>query len=233
VLAGLIAGVITSGFHALLIEPIIERAIALEEEPSHSHGDAADVPVVDRPTQRWGLVLGFALYGAICGVLLGLFGYLTQSWRPATWTMLRHALVLAILMGWTVALFPFLKYPANPPGVGEPETVGYRQGLFVGFIALSVVGTALAVGLLRLRHRLTGTSSRGQRAWLVSVATYAIYAITLYAVFPTNPDPMAMPAELVWAFRIISFAGLMLFWLVLGVAFGWLARDTASALVPG
>jgi hypothetical protein len=34
VVAGLIAGAITAGFHTLLLEPLIERAIGLEEQAS-------------------------------------------------------------------------------------------------------------------------------------------------------------------------------------------------------
>ena len=231
VIAGLIAGAITSGFHALLIEPIIDRAIALEEQPGHSHGEPAEEPVVDRPTQRWGLVLGFLVYGAVWGLLLGMLGYVAQGGRPETWTMLRYGFVLAMLMGWSVALLPFLKYPANPPGVGETESVGYRQGLYVAFIAVSVVGTALAVGLFHLLKRFAPGSSWERNPWLMPVAFYVIYAIVIYAVFPTNPDPIALPSELIWTFRFISFAGLMLFWLSLAGVFGWFARDTAPALV--
>lgn len=231
IIAGLVAGAITSGFHALLIEPVIDRAIALEEEHGHGHGEAPHEPVVDRPTQRWGLVLGFVVYGAIWGLVLGMLGYVTQSWRPESWTMMRYGLVLAVLLGWSVALFPFLKYPGNPPGVGEPDSVGYRQGLYVGFIALSVVGTALAVGLFQLRQRLSWASSWEGRPWLWPAAFYVVYAIVLYAIFPANPDPIELPAELIWTFRVIAFAGLMLFWLSLGGVFDWFTRDTAPALV--
>ena len=73
VVAGLIAGAMISGFHTLLIEPYIERAIAIEEQHSQAHGEAHAEPVVDRPTQRWGLVLGFIVYGAIWGLLLGCY----------------------------------------------------------------------------------------------------------------------------------------------------------------
>jgi predicted cobalt transporter CbtA len=232
VTAGVIAGAVVSGFHALLIEPVIEQAIALEEQHSHAHGEARHEPVVDRPTQRWGLVLGFILYGAICGLLLGLLAYAAQRWRPEAWTFVRYGLILAGLIGWSVALFPFLKYPANPPGVGEAETVGYRQGLYVGFVGLSAAGTALAVGLSRLLSRPAGVTPVERKGWLLPAAFYVIYAAAMYVVFPANPDPVEMPAALVWTFRVISFAGLLLFWLILGGVFGWLARNTASALVP-
>jgi len=230
VVAGLIAGAIISGFHTLLIEPYIDRAIAIEEQHGQAHGEAHAEPVVDRPTQRWGLVLGFIVYGAIWGLLLGVLVYLTQGWRPTTWSLVRYGFVLAVLVGWSVALFPFLKYPGNPPGVGEPDTVEYRQALYVGFIGLSVIGTALAVGLLRLLNRPTGVSASWGRRGLLVAGCYLLYAAVIYAVLPANPDPIEMPAELVWTFRVISFAGLMLFWMILGGMFSWFARDTSPAL---
>jgi hypothetical protein len=232
VVAGLLAGAIVSGFHTLLIEPVIERAIALEEQHRQSHGAAHAEPVVDRPTQRWGLVLGFIIYGAIWGLLLGVFLYLTQDWRPATWSLVRYGVVLAVLLGWSVAWFPFLKYPANPPGVGDAETVGYRQALYVGFIGLSVVGTAVALGLFHRLHRPAGASAPGRRRGLWVIAGYVLYAAALYAALPANPDPVEMPADLVWTFRLISFAGLIVFWVSLAGVFGWFARDPSPALAP-
>jgi putative cobalt transporter subunit CbtA len=230
VVAGLIAGAIISGFHTLLIEPFIERAITIEEQHGQAHGEAQAEPVVDRPTQRWGLVLGFVLYGVIWGLLLGVLVYLTQGWRPTTWSILQYGFVLAVLVGWSVALFPFLKYPGNPPGVGEPDTVGYRQALYAGFIGLSVLGTALAVGLFRLLNRPSWAAAPGGRRELLVGAFYLVYAALIYAVLPANPDPIEMPADLVWMFRVISFTGLMLFWMSLGGMFGWFARDTSPVL---
>jgi len=53
------------------------------------------------------------------------------------------------------------------------------------------------------------------------------FLVALYAAMPRNPDPITMPADLVWSFRGISFAGLVLFWLALGVSFHWLVRERA------
>ncbi len=85
VIAGLLAGAAVAGFHALLIEPVLDRAIALEVHLSQARGEGAHEPVIDRPTQRWGMVLGFLLYGAIWGLLLGVAFYLTRAWQPSTW----------------------------------------------------------------------------------------------------------------------------------------------------
>ena len=39
-----------------------------------------------------------------------------------------------------------IKYPANPPAVGDPETIYYRQSLYVGYLVISGF-TALALAL--------------------------------------------------------------------------------------
>src|SRR5919108_1185957 len=229
VIAGLLAGAAVAGFHALLIEPVLDRAIALEEHLSQARGEVAHEPVIDRPTQRWGMVLGFLLYGAIWGLLLGVAFYLTRAWQPLTWTITRRGLLLGLLAGWSVAMFPFLKYPANPPGVGDAATIGYRQALYFGFIGLSVVGTALAIGLYRLLRAVPWSSALARgRGWLAS-GFYMLYAAAVYVMMPANPDPVAMPAQLVWTFRAISFAGLIVFWMALGGAFGWFARDEGGS----
>ena len=67
-----------------------------------------------------------------------------------------------------MAIFPFLKYPANPPGVGEPESIGYRQTLYVGFIALAVLGLGAGHGApapdWRLAHARRSSMPRGRSA---------------------------------------------------------------------
>lgn len=233
VLAGLIAGAITAGFHTLLLEPLIERAIELEEQASPTHGQATQEPVIDRPAQRWGLVLGFLVYGALWGLLFGLVVYGVQTLRPAAWTVTRFGFALALLVGWTVAMLPFLKYPANPPGVGEAETIAYRQALYFGFLGLSAVGTALATGVSRWLKRV-GWSALGGRSHVgVALVFYIVYVGIVYLAMPRNPDPVEMPAELVWPFRAVAFLGQMLFWAVLGGFFVWLLGGVSAPSPAG
>jgi predicted cobalt transporter CbtA len=122
-----------------------------------------------------------------------------------------------------VALFPFLKYPANPPGVGEPETIGYRQTLYLGFIVLAVLGLSLAVGLRRLR-----AVSQGAGAWIAPIIFYAAWAVGIYVLMPPNPDPVEMSETILRPFRVLSLAGLVVFWAGLGIAFAWLGRERAA-----
>jgi Probable cobalt transporter subunit (CbtA) len=231
VVAGLIAGAITAGFHTLLLEPLIERAIDLEEHASQPHGQAMREPLIDRPTQRWGLVLGFLLYGGLWGLLFGLVVYAVQALGPVAWTTTRYGLTLALLVGWSVAMLPFLKYPANPPGVGEAETVAYRQGLYLGFLGLSGIGTAAAVGLHHWLQRSAQLAATASTRAALAVAVYLMYVTVVYLAMPANPDPVEMPSALVWPFRVVAFFGLILFWTILGGAFAWLLRD-ASAPSP-
>jgi hypothetical protein len=67
---------------------------------------------------------------------------------------------------------------------------------------------------------------RGRGLWVI--AGYAIYAAAIYAVFPANPDPVEMPADLVRTFRLIAFVGLIVFWLSFAGVFGWFARDWST-----
>ena len=217
--AGLIGGALASAFHGLFTEPVIDRAIAAEEqraaaEPRH-HGEE---PVVSRRGQKIGLVVGLLLYGATWGLVVGLALHATRGWTRPAWSLGRRGAFLAGLLGWSVAIFPFLKYPANPPGVGEPESIGYRQTLYVGFIALAVLGLALATAL----RRRTG-------GWLAPAAFYVAWALGIYFLMPSNPDPVELSQTIVRPFRALSLTGLVIFWSALSAILAVLGHDRAAA----
>jgi predicted cobalt transporter CbtA len=218
IVAGLIGGAIASAFHGLFTEPVIDRAIAAEEERAAAQpGHHSEEPVVSRRGQKMGLVVGLLLYGTTWGLLVGLALHATREWAPRGWSLARRGTVLAGLIGWSAAIFPFIKYPANPPGVGEPESIGYRQTLYIGFIALAVLGLALATAL---RRRAGG--------WLVPALFYAAWAVGLYVLMPPNPDPVRLSEAIVRPFRALSLAGLVIFWVVLGVALAVFGSDRSG-----
>lgn len=218
--AGLIAGGLAAGFHAALTEPVIDRAIAAEDARHGTAGHSHEAPVVSRRAQKIGLVVGLLLYGAIWGVLVGMALHLTRGLAPAGWRLGRWGVVVASLTGWAVALFPFLKYPGNPPGVGEPDTIGYRQALYVAFVVLSALGVWLAAAL---RRRARGGAPR-PRGWIAPALFYAAWALGLYALMPPNPDPVSLSVEIVRPFRALSLAGLVVFWAALGLGLALLLR---------
>lgn len=212
-IAGLLAAFAAAGFHWFFSEPLIDRAVALEEQAS-SH---AEEPIVSRPTQKLGLFVGFAFYGMAWGILFGVLVYAISPKPPADGSLSR-GLLIALILGWSVAVFPMLKYPANPPGVGEAATIGYRQELFVLFISLSLIGTVAAfIAESRLRRS-------GKPMPLQVAAAYLVYLLCLYYFFPANPDPVKIDLELVQRFRLVSFAGHIVFWTALGIAFAALTR---------
>ena len=47
-------------------------------------------------------------------------------------------------------LVPQLKYPANPPSVGEPETIDVRTALYFEMMLIAVAALVLAVLLGRM-----------------------------------------------------------------------------------
>lgn len=202
VLAGLVAGLAVSFLHSFLTEPVIDRAIEIEE----SLRPEPKAETVSRATQRLGLVAGFLLFGAASGLFAGLL-YRIAAPRVSRW----RGSAVCLVLGWSISLFPFLKYPANPPGVGDPETIGYRQALYLAFVALSALGALAAFFLDRRLNR---------RA--LSLIAYVAYLTVIYIAMPENPEKVRMPSGLLWTFRAFSFTGLVLFWGVLAVVFEWL-----------
>jgi putative cobalt transporter subunit CbtA len=216
-LAGLFASGVTVAFHWFFTEPVIDRAVEIEARSA----DHVEEPVVSRPMQKFGLVVGFVLYGLAWGALLGSLAY---ALAPQLAGKGKEYFLLAVVLGWSVALFPLLKYPANPPGVGEAATIGYRQELFLAAIALSLVGM---IGTLAARHRLRRA---GRRTAALIGAAYAAYLVVIYAALPQNPDPVKADGEMVFHFRLLSFAGQVLFWTALGGAFSALARVKSARM---
>src|SRR5260370_35257545 len=81
VLAGLIAGAITSAFHFVLAEPVIERAIEQEKQTKTVHGANSEAQIVSRTVQRRGLVIGLLIYGGVWGALFGVLYLIIESRR--------------------------------------------------------------------------------------------------------------------------------------------------------
>ena len=222
VLAGLLGGFVAAGFHWTFTEPLIDRAVEMEQ---HSHASPAvspEEPAVSRPVQKLGLFIGFLLYGGAWGLLFGLLAYAIRPWF-AEIGYGKQGFFLAVLLGWAVAIFPLLKYPANPPGVGELETIGIRQQLFLGFIALSLIGTVVA---LAIERRLRRTDRLARAGVMI---TYAVGLAMLFLAFPSNPDPVRLPPGLVGEFRFLSLLGQWVLWTAMGGMFWWLCRKVSRA----
>jgi len=121
---------------------------------------------------------------------------------------------------------PNLKYPADPPAIGDPDTIRQRTALYFAMLAFSV---AALVAAAVLRKNLAGRLD-GWTAALIAGACYLI-AVTVVAVaLPgVNEVPDSFPAEVLWQFRVASFGMQLLMWTTIGLAFGRLTERTIKS----
>lgn len=224
--SGAAAGLLTSGVAYFFVAPILSAAIALE-------GPADPAAPVSRQTQTLlGMPIGFLL----AGVALGLLFAVAYRVLPSDATAWRRSLGLAAGGFAALALIPALRYPANPPGVGDPETIAGRTSSYLLALALGVVVVTTAYAALRaLAARGAGPAVRQS-----AVATGAVVVTAIgFALLPDVVDPVDAPAALVYDFRIRSLGLLALLYATLGAAFGGLtlrqergrARTDASRLL--
>ncbi len=233
-LAGAVAGLVLGAFHLTVSEPVVDRAITLEQVRHDQELAATGATeehhedVFSRRTQEAGLLVGALIYSLAAGAIFaGAFALLAPrlpgSTRRAQVTFLVAAAVV------TVVLVPFLKYPANPPGVGDPGTLASRQLLYLACILLGIAGIGVSVqtfGRVR-RHASTG----------VAVATAAVlftgWVAVLLILLPARTDPVSIPSRLLWEFRLAALAGHLLFWVLFGGLFATLlARGEQASALP-
>jgi predicted cobalt transporter CbtA len=228
-LLGLVAGLAGAAFATVAAEPAVDDAIAIEEEaaaeaPEGQGDDGHEEATVSREHQRGvGLFSAYALTGAAFGALLALA---THGLRASREPFARVLTAGAVLAGaFTVA--PWLKYPPNPPAVGDPDTLGERQRLYVTMIvATALVGFAVAVLARRLREGGWPTHRRVP----VVAAAVAVPMLLLFGLLPGAPDPVPLPANLVWHFRLGSLGANLMLWTVLTLGLAYVVTEATRLL---
>jgi hypothetical protein len=238
-LGGLAAGGAAAAFTFLVLEPTIKLALAIEESrgpAEHSHGGAAheEAELVTRGLQQVGGVLAVV----VSALLLSLVYAVVLTRFRRTWNLgeLPSALLVALGCFAVFSLAPGLKYPANPPAVGDPSTVNERTTLFVGAIMLAALVAAALLAVAGTARRSSWSSAR--TAWTLA-AVVGAGGVLLFAALPSSPDaiPTDVGAALIWQFRLQSLGMLALMWTTLGLVTGtvlaWRAgvrRSTARVL---
>jgi predicted cobalt transporter CbtA len=215
-LAGAVGGLLSGAFGFLLAEPVMDRAVDLEAARSAAAGEHT-VETFTRNTQHVGFLLATLVVGVALGVLYAVVHQALEHLEPA-----RDPWARAVLLGgagfFGLSLVPFLRYPSNPPGVGDAATIDSRAHLWTVSLVLGLAGAALAALVARsLRERGTAAPLRQLAAVAVLAGT-----IALTFVLPPNTDPIQAPVHLVWQFRLLSLATLALLWGGLAAAFGLL-----------
>ncbi|MCX4171116.1 MULTISPECIES: CbtA family protein [Paraburkholderia] len=227
-LAGIAAGLLTFGFARLVGEPQVDQAISFEEKADAAKGEAPEPELVSRGTQAGlGLLTGVVTYGAAFG---GLFSLVFAYAYGRVGALSARALSAWLALGAFIALVivPNIKYPANPPSVGDPETIGTRTGLFFLMIAISL---AAMVFSLKVRRR----AALKLGAWNGSIVAGLVFVVIIAAVqlsMPTiNEVPAAFPAVLLWKFRVAAIGMQVVMWTTVGLLFGALV-ERSKLLAP-
>jgi predicted cobalt transporter CbtA len=214
VVAGLAGGAASALFLLLVGERTIGDAIHLEEK----HGGGGH-ELFTRGTQVFGGALGVILVSVALGVVFATTFAAARHRIPGRndW---QRSITWATTAFVVVYLVPFLKYPPNPPAVGDPDTIDERTMLYFAVLAWSIGAAFLAVRLgAWLRNRRYADPVR-QTA--VAVTWIVLVAIG-FMMLPGSPDAVEAPATLIWRFRIASAGGALALWGVTGVMFGLLS----------
>ena len=226
---GVIVGLLVAAYMNIFNVPVMEWAIALEGCDIDRSGCAQQLadaePEAPLPLsfatslggQRIGMSLGLAvigvLYAAIFTGLYHLTRHATPGWNPWAW-----AAVAGALGFWGVSMYTQLKFPLNPPGIGDEGTLLARQGFQFLFIAVSTASVALVIYGVGMINRTSAASGRWLRYAGIGVG-YAVVALLLAFALPSVRDaaPDWLPPELTIMFRTFTAAGHLLLWV--GIAF--------------
>ncbi len=220
-LTGVVAGFLIFGFARWTGEPQIERAVVFETSMEQAKGKAPEPEMVTRRVQKGlGLLTGVLVYGSAMGGLFGLvfacaYGRIGVAGPRALSALLAGMGFVAIV------LVPTLKYPANPPSVGNPETIGVRTGAFFLLIAFSVAAMVFSIQAGRRLRKRYGL-------WNASLLAAGLFIVVVSVVSHFLPEfnevPAGFPVTLMWRFRIAALEIQAVMWTTLGLLFGWLTE---------
>lgn len=240
-LVGVVAGLLAFGFAKFVGEPQVDKAIAFESAVDEAKGKAAmeaakakgeemkmeeDVELFSRDTQSGiGLFTGVMAYGIAFGGIFSLvFAY--SNGRLSQLGPRPLAALIAALAFVVIVAVPDLKYPANPPSVGNPDTIGQRTGLFFGMILCAIAAMIAAVTTARRLVQQHGY----WRATLTAGAIFIVVVAVVQAILPDiNEVPEGFPAVVLWRFRVAALGIQLVMWTTIGLGFGWLTERAQQA----
>jgi predicted cobalt transporter CbtA len=235
-LVGFVAGLLVFSFGKLVGEPQVDRAIAFEaamHEAKAKADTAKGMPAVEpepelvsRKVQAsLGLFTGVVVYSTAFG---GLFALVFAFANGRIGNVSPRAVSALLALGGFLALYvvPNLKYPANPPLAGEPETIDLRTGLYFSIMLISSVALVLAVvAYRRLASRFDGWS-----AALIVAAAYLVVIVVADLLLPAVGEvPEGFPAVLLWRFRVASLGMQTIMWTTIGLLFGALTEKALAS----
>jgi predicted cobalt transporter CbtA len=265
-LAGAVAGLLAFVFARIFAEPVINKAISYENGRDAAQAvldkaagltpAAAGPDIFSRTVQaNIGIGVGMIAFGTAMG---GLFAVAYLLCLGRVGRIQPRTLALLVTLGGFLGFYlvPFIKYPANPPAIGHPETIRDRGLLYLTMVACSIVFLATAVWLgQRLKARFGNWNATLLVALAFAVAIGIVMAV-LPAVghLPANvreygnqatetPLPLTnaqgtivypgFPADVLFSFRLYSVAAQLILWATIGLVFGPLAERLLRPVMTG
>jgi hypothetical protein len=254
VLAGAIGGLLAFLFARVLAEPQIQKAIDYEDGRDHAQ-EALNSAVGVSPHEHAdpfsravqgnvGIGVALILFGAAMGALFAVAYalYLGRSGR-----LRPRSLAVLVAGGGFLGFYlvPFLKYPANPPAVGNDDTIRQRSGLYLLMVLASILFLVLTVWLGKLLQPRFGTWN----ATLIAGGVFVVATAVIMLLLPSfgelsanrslhsateTPGPLTdptgrivypgFPADVLFNFRLYSIGAQLLMWAVIALVFAPLAE---------
>jgi hypothetical protein len=251
-LAGALAGLLAFVFARIFAEPQIQTAIDYEtgrdtaqaalDKAAGLPAEPADPDLFSRTIQaNLGIGIGMIFFGIAMGALFAL-AYTIYLGRVGNLQPRTLALLVAAGGFLGVYLVPFVKYPANPPSIGHPDTITDRGGLYLLMVMCSVIFLVTAVWLgQRLRTRWGNWN-----ASLLAGAAFVVAIGIVMAILPSlghlalneqqfghqateTPLPLTsadgtivypgFPADVLFDFRLYSITAQLILWATIGLVF--------------
>jgi Probable cobalt transporter subunit (CbtA) len=254
---GALAGLLAFVFARIFAEPVIQAAIDYESGRDEAKAalaaaagqppENADPDIFSRAVQaNLGIGVGMIAFGLAIGLFFAV-AYCMAYGRTGNVRPRQLSLLVALFGFLTLFLVPFVKYPANPPAIGNPDTIGDRGGLWLLMVVASVIFAIVAVWAGQKLQPRFGTWN----ATLLAGAGFVVLMGILMAVLPSlgqlsanvevsgsllteTPQPLkdaagaivypGFDADLLYRFRLYSVGAQIILWGVLGLGFAPLAE---------
>jgi hypothetical protein len=262
VLSGGIAGLVMFAFARIFAEPVIQKAIDYEsgrDAAQEALDKAAGLAIAPEGHEMFsrtvqgdiGIGAALVLFGMAAGALFAV-AYCVCIGRTGRVRPRPLALLVAAAGFVSFYLVPFMKYPANPPAVGQEETTGDRSALYLVVLACSVLFMFLAV---YFGQKLAVRWNNNWNASVVCGVAYLALMGILFMILPPlghldanvaeygkhateTPLPLTddqgnivfpgFPADVLAQFRAYSVAAQLILWGLIGLIFAPLAERVLS-----
>jgi predicted cobalt transporter CbtA len=216
-LAGAVGGVLAFLFARIFVEPVIDRAIAYEDDAAHALGaHEHGVELFTRGVQaNIGMGFGVLAFSVAMGALFAV-AYCVAHGRVGDISPRLLSVLLAGGMLLSLYVIPFLKYPPSPPALSLDETIRQRTLLYLLMVVLSA---ALLVAAVYTGRRLVSQLG-AWNATLVAAGGYVVALGTVMLILPPIHETRGgFPADVLYEFRLYSLGTQFVMWAAIGLVF--------------